>query len=378
MKIRFLSLLALAVLLLSSFTSLADVVNLSEGGTANCYIVSQSGCYKFRAVKGCRKWLVGQVASASVLWESFGTNVTPQVGELIKEASYDNGYITFQTADTFQEGNAVIAAKDASGKILWSWHIWFTDQPEEQVYYNNAGSLMDRNLGATSATPGDPCALGLLYQWGRKDPFLGGTSILVDFRNPGFSPYPYYDQTVIAKSTLAWPSVVTADSSRGTIEYTIANPTTLIVCYIGDSDWQYNAASDVGDKNRWTTSKKAKSIYDPCPVGWRVPDGGSKGVWAKALGSVSADVKFDQENRGVNFSGQFGSAPVIWYPAAGRREYRDGDLYPAGYEGRCWAASAGRFSADGLTFGINRRCVDPDGGGFCASAFSVRCIKEIN
>ena len=75
-----------------------------------------------------------------------------------------------------------------------------------------------------------------------------------------------------------------ADSSRGTIEYSIANPTTFIVCYIGDSDWQYNAASDVGDKNRWTTSKKAKSICDPCPVGWRVPDGGSKGVWAKALG----------------------------------------------------------------------------------------------
>lgn len=105
MKIRFLSLLALAVLLLSSFTSPADVVNLSEEGTANCYIVSQSGCYKFHAVKGCRKWLVGQVASASVLWESLGTNVTPQVGELIKETSYDNGYITFQTADTFQEGS---------------------------------------------------------------------------------------------------------------------------------------------------------------------------------------------------------------------------------------------------------------------------------
>ena len=75
--------------------------------------------------------------------------------DLISGCCYEDGYIAFKTADTFKEGNAVIAAKDADGKILWSWHIWLTDQPEEHVYNNNAGTMMDRNLGATSATPGD-------------------------------------------------------------------------------------------------------------------------------------------------------------------------------------------------------------------------------
>ena len=101
--------------------------------------------------------------------------MAPAVGDLVKNVSYSNGEITFRATD--RKGNAVIAAKDAAGNILWSWHIWLTDQPVEHVYKNNAGTVMDRNLGATSATPGDIGALGLLYQWGRKDPFLGSSSI---------------------------------------------------------------------------------------------------------------------------------------------------------------------------------------------------------
>ena len=361
MKIRFFSLLALAVLLLSSFTSPADVVNLSEEGTANCYIVSQSGCYKFHAVKGCRKWLVGQVASASVLWESFGTNVTPQVGELIKEASYDNGYITFQTADTFQEGNAVIAARDASGKILWSWHIWFTDQPEEQVYYNNAGTMMDRNLGATSATPGDVGALGLLYQWGRKDPFLGSSSI---------------SSSTLGKSTIAWPSPVPSNSSNGTIEYATAHPTTFITGNDKKNyyDWYYTGSSST-DNTRWTPSDKDKSIYDPCPSGWRVPDGGDNGIWSKAIGSSSIidDYPYDSTNEGISFSISFPSK--TWYPASGYRGDDDGSLSDVGICGCYWSASPNSSSACYLGFHLYGY-VGPSGSNFRAFGQSVRCVKE--
>jgi uncharacterized protein YjdB len=136
--------------------------DLSLSGTANSYIVSQKGAYKFKAVKGNSSESVGAVSSAEVLWETFGTDVTPNVGDLVKNVSYKDGEVTFYTAETFREGNAVIAAKDASGNILWSWHIWLTDEPQVQEYYNNAGTMMDRNLGAASATPGDVGALGLL------------------------------------------------------------------------------------------------------------------------------------------------------------------------------------------------------------------------
>ena len=240
--------------------------NLAATTSANCYIVSQSGSYCFPVVRGnaSSDWLY-QTKASEVLWESFGTSNTPNVGDLIKFVSYKDGYIAFQTADTFKEGNAVIAAKDASGNILWSWHIWLTDQPQGQEYYNGAGTMMDRNLGATSATPGDVGALGLLYQWGRKDPFLGSSSI---------------SSSTTAKSTISWPSPVSSNSSRGTVSYVTANPTTFVYGTSStDYDWHYSSR----DNSLWTTSDKAKSIYDPCPAGWRVPDGGSSGVWSKAL-----------------------------------------------------------------------------------------------
>ena len=112
-------------------TSCSDpAIDLSSSESANCYIVSQGGRYKFKAVKGNSSESVRGVASAAILWESFGTSTTPRVGDLIKKVAYNNGYLYFEPADIFREGNAVIAAKDASGTILWSWHIWLTDQPQ--------------------------------------------------------------------------------------------------------------------------------------------------------------------------------------------------------------------------------------------------------
>lgn len=362
MKIRIFSILTFAVMLFCSFTSPGDVVDLSKFGTANCYIVSKTGRYKFRVSKGNSKASVGPVSNVAVLWESFGTDVEPSVGALIERVAFKDGYIAFQTADDFKEGNAVIAAKNASGKILWSWHIWFTDQPQEQVYYNNAGTMMDRNLGATSATPGDVGALGLLYQWGRKDPFLGSSSI---------------STSVEAKSTIIWPSPVLSNSSNGTIEYAIASPTTFITDNDSNHDWYYTGSSST-DNTRWTTSSTAKSIYDPCPAGWRVPDGGSSGVWSKAVRSSSSfSYTYDASNEGINFSGKFGSASIIWYAAAGFRGSSDGCMCGVGYDGCYWSASPNRDNARALSFGKYGSAF-PSYSYDRARGYSVRCIKEIN
>ena len=333
------------------------VVNLSENGTANSYIISAAGSYKFSTVKGNSSESVGAVSSAEVLWETFGTDVTPNVGDLVKNISYKNGEVTFQTDDTFKEGNAVIAAKDAEGNILWSWHIWLTDQPEEQVYYNNAGTMMDRNLGATSATPGDVGALGLLYQWGRKDPFLGSSSI---------------SSNTISNSTITWPSAVESSSATGTVDYAILNPTTFVTASSSsEDDWHYASR----DNTLWTTSDKTKSIYDPCPAGWRVPDGGSNGVWSKALGSSYGDVLYDGTNKGMNLSGKFGSASTIWYPAAGSRRGSDGGMFSIGSHGGCWSASPSGNAAYYLHF-FELGEVGASFSYYRAEGQSVRCLQE--
>lgn len=339
-------------------------IDLSSSESANCYIVSEGGRYKFKAVKGNSSESVGEVASASVLWESFGTDIAPDVGDLIGKVSYKYGYIIFRTADTFKEGNAVIAAKDDDGNILWSWHIWLTDQPEGQVYYNNVGTMMDRNLGATSATPGDVGALGLLYQWGRKDPFLGSSSISSDIE---------------AESTITWPSSVCSDSSTGTIAYATAHPTTFITYNRSNDDWYYTGSESI-DNTRWTTSESTKSIYDPCPAGWRVPDGGRNGVWSKSLASSSSfgRYQYDSTNEGMNFSGKFGSASIIWYPASGFRDYDDGSLYGVGGRGDYWSASPLMYGAYTLFFHYDFDHVSTSNYHFPAYGISVRCLQFID
>lgn len=336
-------------------TSIQDSeTDLSSSASANCYIISEAGLYKFSTVKGNSSKSVGAVSSAEVLWETFGTDVTPNVGDLVKNISYKNGEVTFQTADTFTRGNAVIAAKDASGNILWSWHIWFTDQHQEHVYNNSAGTMMDRNLGATSATPGDIGALGLLYQWGRKDPFLGSSII---------------DGFTLAKSTITWPSTVSSNSSNGTIAYATANPTTFITYNWENSDWYYTGDSST-DNTRWTTSESSKSIYDPCPSGWRVPDGGSNGKWSKAGFDTTT---YDSTNKGMSFS--ISSPSTTWYPASGYLTSGVGGLGSVGRNGYYWSASPNSYRAYYLYF-TRYGDVYPSYNSNRACGCSVRCLQE--
>ena len=94
----------------------ASCKDLGSSETANCYVVTSAGNYKFKTVKGNSTTSVGTVASAEVLWET--------ASGMIDKIGVSGNYITFATASSFKSGNALVAAKDASGKILWSWHIW--------------------------------------------------------------------------------------------------------------------------------------------------------------------------------------------------------------------------------------------------------------
>ena len=210
---------------------------------------------------------------------------------------------------------------------------------------------MDRNLGATSATPGDVGALGLLYQWGRKDPFLGSSSI------SGSSE---------VKSTITWPSDVSSNSTNGTIEYATEHPTTYITYNGNNYDWHYTGSSSTDD-TRWQSEK---TIYDPCPAGWRVPDGGSVGVWKVAGFS---DTTYDDTNEGISFS--ISSPSTTWYPASGCRYDYDGALREVGSSGRSWSVTPDGYRAYFLIFRYDGN-VYPTSFDYRAMGFSVRCLQE--
>ena len=328
---------------------LSQYTDLSAEGTANCYLVKSTGKYKFKTVKGNSTTSVGDAQSASVLWETFGTDVMPNVGDLVRNVGYKDGYVYFSTPTNFANGNASIAVLDTSGTILWSWHIWCSAEGwEDDVYTNNAGTLMDRNLGATSATPGSVGALGLMYQWGRKDPFLGARSISANN---------------LAVSTGNW----TTNSSRQTVEYACQNPT-IFICPI-----EWCTGDGAGDSNydlRWKDTEK--TAYDPCPVGYRVPKGGSDGLWKTSETTTS----WDSTNKGINWT--LADGTTAWYPAVGCRRIDSGALVNVGDYGYCWSASPAPISANDacyLHFYYNGN-VYPANSYNRGGGYSVRCFRE--
>ena len=165
-------------------------LNLSAQGTANCYIVDKEARCSFDATVmgnggegiipggGFTDYLGNPLtapatiapASAELLWET--------TDGLISELVLSDGIVSFNTSAG--KGNALIAVKDQQGRIMWSWHIWCTDLPADQVYmankYGNSYTFMDRSLGATSALD-DTGSLGMSYQWGRKDPIPGSSKL---------------------------------------------------------------------------------------------------------------------------------------------------------------------------------------------------------
>lgn len=329
---------------------LSTYTDLSAEGTANCYLVKASGKYKFKAVKGNSDATVGNVKKTEVLWESFGTDVAPNVGDLVTGVGYKNGYVYFSTPEVFGNGNASIAVRNSKDVILWSWHIWCSEEGwNDQVYANNAGTMMDRNLGATSATPGDIGAFGLLYQWGRKDPFMGTCA---------------KSGTTLAASTGSWNTV----SGGKTIDWAEENPTT----YITDYEWCSGQGSGTNPgEYRWNDDHK--TLYDPCPYGYRVPKGGNDGFWATANMKSTGD----STNRGMYWTLADGET-TAWYPAVGYRYGDSGALFNVGDYGYCWSASPHPSDADYAYYLLFRYGGDvhPASSNGRGGGYSVRCVRE--
>ena len=246
-----------------SFVSKDNSINLTAEATANSYICNELTDYKFNAaVKGCSSESIGTPVSVEILWTT--------EADMMEGLDLDGTLIRFSLK---KHGNAYLAAKDASGKVLWSWLIYSPEEPiaDEVInnYYGASYYVMNRNFGAMKSREGADC---LLYQWGRKDPFPNthgcfvagtGSSIKVVDQWP---PVEYSDAGTTNEDVVAWsiahPAVFI--SSQGTVEenyqaWTVTPDFTLW----GDRQGYIAQYQNGG----WSADK---SIYDPCPPGYRV------------------------------------------------------------------------------------------------------------
>jgi hypothetical protein len=326
-------------------------VDLGKDGTANSYIVTAAGDYKFKAVKGNSEEAVA-AASAEIVWETCNTAEAVAENSVIASVSVADGYVKFSTPATLKPGNAVIAAKDADGAIVWSWHIWVPATAIVTASYGNAlgADAMDRNLGALVAaaagdTPVDITSLGLLYQWGRKDPFPGAASL---------ESHP-------AAAAVSKNATTKAEGTI-TLAQAIANPT--LMGFTSNGDW-----IDTSDDTLWQNA--GKTIYDPCPPGYRVPvRDGSMPFWSSDL-SAAAGWAENKDNAWFTLG-----EPAGVFPFAGYVDDDGLDYKYAGTRALYWTSHrSGSVTAYGtdVRAGDRHKLSSPAR----ARAGSVRCVIEV-
>ena len=352
---------------------------LDDGGTANCYIAPELlHDYSFDATvqgNGCATLNITPQrlsgAYARLIWET-GT----QANSVISSLNYDGSRIRFRTGT--QQGNALIGLFNAGGECVWSWHIWVANyDPESSAQKYSSGDIfMDRNLGTVGTDYTKVTACGLYYQWGRKDPFPYPASFTNNARPASFIYHDNYAYGTIRPEDHDAREVMS-------VEWATQHPTTFIhkADYEVDEpeedvlDWlfrsHHNLWGNTTEQGYDVSKVCRKTIYDPCPPGWRVPD---------ACDFEGIAMSQTQLPYCVNIV--YGGTKTVRYPAGGTF---DGDSYSgAGTYGQVYTNTPYFWNFDyGASFFDGVSCTSIYLAGtrrttseLRCQANPVRCIKE--
>ena len=281
------------------------------------------------------------------------------------------GFLDFEVkASDIQSGNAVVAVKKG-GTTVWSWHLWFapkdaldkikvTNHQHKDYYFTkealgwkpiqwrsstytsartvkvkvvqtikNGGVAQETVINITQNPGSVKQGATTLYQFGRKDAFPG-----------------------VDASDLAANSHFTQNAGDNmTIMNNIQNPDKFYI--YGSSMYTnygyYNLWSAdntvTGGNNTGNDNPVVKTVYDPCPVGFKMPANNAfTGFTANGLnnGTINVDGTTDgqtfQNNFGHNFWTSSSKTATINFPASGLRNDSDGSLINVGDGGYYWSA----------------------------------------
>ncbi len=354
-----------------------------------------------------------------------------------------NGKSTLTIKRGTASGNALVGIYDSSDKLLWSYHIWCPeDNPLEDALYDftitNSGTYAVMTMPIGSLKKADPNmedpqkAMGLYYQWGRKDPMgrathhnhIGGGQVL-EVKGPDQSTAlsigdPDYEITGgnlrqciiwLAKSGgsenenklhNAWNALSSPkpELSRFMLDYTVSKPWMFVACQdVYDNSWIPNDnwlwGNGYGVEVYPTMEDTYKSIFDPSPEGFRiapvdiflcatkshgVADGaGYSGDDLEAFKAENFNVVsnvFDNGNNTQGYSFYFQnwkSGPSVHVLTNGQR-MRNGDMTDVLSDTRYWLSGALTKAARYCLFRENY--CSAESGGDRSRGCQTICVKE--
>lgn len=230
--------------------------------------------------------------------------------------------------------------------------------PSSQAPKLNGLSWMTRNLGALSDDYDETgSAKGFVYQWGRKDPFPSGAGW------NDLNDITVYDASGTAATDLFANEQVTASNN---LQNAVEHPTTFYYgTRIGDDYYDWLTADGTAKNNRlWETAADGgKTLFDPCPPGWRVPRNSS---WK---GGNEANFIYDEAAFGRRH------ALLGYYPAAGNRGAASGTWSFVGGQASYWTSTA---TQEQYSYILNflAAYLNPQSSSNRAAGCSVRCVSE--
>ncbi len=383
---------------------------------------------------------IAKPRTAKVIWREAG--ITSMAEPTVTNSG--NKY-TLNVSGVQGYGNALVGIYDADDNLLWSYHIWKPEiDPRETLRYEytNSGAydVMPIALGATAkvdigpsetATANTLKTYGLYYQWGRKDPLgrsanLSNNNGLVTTYSgaTGTTPYALDDKKISIIDLLGGEAIEEKDGKpidMWMLDYVTANPAMFIIIpdntsydytWIGKRN-AYLWGNPQGYNHPRNSQLTHRSIFDPCPKGYRVAPRDLYIGFTKSGANYDAAANSHENDPNSWAENYFNILNTPWnanhtssslvtqrgyflcyemdddglrkwqegktdfYPASGLRERSTGALWYVGSVGYSWSSSP--YSTTSLTSGslhFNSSAINPITSNYCSRSFPVRCVKE--
>jgi len=346
--------------------------------------------------------------------------------------SKDSGYWARYRPVTLQRGEADMAG--LLERLRRDPIYYWTERTLKLLvggYVKVGGKDSKVDIGPTeTATANTLKTYGLYYQWGRKDP-LGRSANLANNNGlvtpysgaTGTTPYSLDDKKINIVDLLGEEDIEEKDGKPIDIwmlNYATANPTEFIIIPEGKyyNDWMgkinnYLWGNPLGYNNPRKSQLTHRSIFDPCPAGYRVAP---RDLWmgfTKGSANYDTSVNYHEGNpetwaennfnimnrpwhanhrstslatqRGYFFcyemnedgSRKWQEGETDFYPTSGVRERTTAELLYVGTVGYSWSSSP--YNATSATTGnihFNSASVNPFTSNNRGRGFPVRCVKE--